>query len=100
QRGRDLIPTSTPISGIAQTPGRGLRRSPPIHGTTAKSRAQSKEAGRLHEDSWRADVDGAGIGRSGIGRTSTLEWGESSLVAGSRPPGATLRPPAGRDIVG
>src|SRR5262245_37139918 len=80
--------------------GRGLRHSPPIHGTKAKSRAQSGEAGRLHEGCWRADLDGAGIGRSGIGRTLTLELGESSLVASSRPPGANLRPPAGRDIVG
>jgi hypothetical protein len=80
--------------------GRGLRHSPPIHGAKAKSRAQSGEAGRLHEESWRADIDGAAIGRSGIGRTLTLELGESALVASNRPPGATLRPPAGRNIVG
>ena len=71
-----------------------------IRGTKAKSRAQSGEAGRLHEGSWRTDVDRAGIGRSGIGRTLTLELGESALVASNRPPGANLRPPAGRDIVG
>jgi hypothetical protein len=80
--------------------GCGLRHSPPIYGTKAKSRAQAGEAGRLQEESWRADLDGDGIGRFGIGRTTTLELGESSLVASSRPPGANLRPPAGRDIVG
>jgi hypothetical protein len=42
----------------------------------------------------------AGISRSGIGQTLTLKLGEFSLVASSRPSGANLRPPAGRDIVG
>jgi hypothetical protein len=61
---------------------------PPIPGVTLK------------KGSWRADIEGAGIGRSGIGRTLTLESGESALVASTRPPRANLRPPAGRDIVG
>ncbi len=35
-----------------------------------------------------------------FGRTLTLELLESTLVANGRPPGANLRPPACRDIVG
>jgi hypothetical protein len=55
---------------------------------------------RHHEESLRADLDVAGISRSGIGQTLTLELGEFSLVASSRPSAASLRPSAGRDIVG
>src|SRR5262249_48618433 len=49
---------------------------------------------------WRAEIDGAGIGRAGIRRTLTQQLGQSSLVASSRLPGANMRPPAGRDFVG
>jgi hypothetical protein len=55
---------------------------------------------RHPERSLSADLDEAGISRSGIGQTLTLELGEFSLVASSRPSGANLWPPACRDIVG
>lgn len=66
--------------------GRGPRHAPPSRRPMTKG-------------SRRVDLAGAGIGRPGIGRTLTPEWGESSLVSGGRPPGSDWQPPAGRDIV-